>query len=107
MTELYQHVILRQWKFPLFLEPKGPLPCSQEPVIGTYDDPDESSPHLHIKITFNGISPSTYGAAKEPLPFRFCGKILHVLLTSALCSVYLALSSSTISIDRFSRKTKL
>jgi len=28
------------------MEPKGSLPCSQEPASGTYPKPDASSPHL-------------------------------------------------------------
>jgi hypothetical protein len=28
------------------MEPEGSLPCSQEPAIGPYPKPDESSPQL-------------------------------------------------------------
>jgi hypothetical protein len=27
------------------MEPEGSLPCSQQPAIGPYLEPDESSPH--------------------------------------------------------------
>jgi hypothetical protein len=30
----------------LFMEPKGSLPCSQEPANGPYPDPDKSTPRL-------------------------------------------------------------
>jgi hypothetical protein len=31
-----------------FMEPKGSLPCSQEPSIGPYPEPDQSSPYNAI-----------------------------------------------------------
>jgi hypothetical protein len=31
-------------KFPAFPEPEGSLPCSQEPTIGLYPEPDAYSP---------------------------------------------------------------
>jgi hypothetical protein len=30
-----------------FMEPEGPLPCSQEPTSGPYTKPDETSSHPH------------------------------------------------------------
>jgi hypothetical protein len=30
------------------MEPEGPLSYLQEPAIGAYPEPDESSPHHHI-----------------------------------------------------------
>jgi hypothetical protein len=43
-----------------FMEPEGSLPCSQEPSIGPYPDPDKSSPSYPIlsKIHFDIILPS-------------------------------------------------
>jgi hypothetical protein len=37
------------------MEPKGALPCSQEPAIRPYPEPDQSSPHhpiLFLKVPF-------------------------------------------------------
>jgi hypothetical protein len=33
------------------MEPKGSLPCSQEPAIGPYPEPDASSSHLPKAIS--------------------------------------------------------
>jgi len=33
------------------MEPEISLPCSQQPTIGPYREPDESSPHLPILFT--------------------------------------------------------
>jgi hypothetical protein len=30
------------------MEPEGSLPCSQEPSIGSYPEPDQSNPHRPI-----------------------------------------------------------
>jgi len=37
------------------MDPEGSLPCSQEPVIGSYPDIDLSSPHF---LTFFSTSPT-------------------------------------------------
>jgi hypothetical protein len=37
------------------MELEGPLPCSQEPSTGPYNNPDQSSPYhpiLHLKNSF-------------------------------------------------------
>jgi hypothetical protein len=33
------------------MKPEGSLPCSQEPSIGSYPEPDQSNPH-HPILTF-------------------------------------------------------
>jgi hypothetical protein len=33
------------------MEPEGSLPYSQEPVTGSYRDPDEFSPHLPTQFS--------------------------------------------------------
>jgi hypothetical protein len=34
-----------------FMEPEGSLPCSQEPTIGPYPEPDQSSPYYCIHFS--------------------------------------------------------
>jgi hypothetical protein len=44
------------------MEPKGSLPCSQQPSNGPHPEPDESNPTFQpyfSKIHFNAILPST------------------------------------------------
>jgi len=43
---LLEKLIITQLKFLPFMEPKGPLSCSQEPATGPYPQSDESSPQL-------------------------------------------------------------
>jgi hypothetical protein len=41
--------------FPNYMEPKGSLPCSQEPATGPYPEQDESSPYHPILFLQNPV----------------------------------------------------
>jgi len=43
-----EQVVTQSRSFPSFMEPEGSLKCSQETAIGTYPEPDESSPQFLI-----------------------------------------------------------
>jgi hypothetical protein len=36
-----------------FKEPEGSLPCSQQPAIGPFPEPDETSPHSHTPFPYD------------------------------------------------------
>jgi hypothetical protein len=45
------------------MEPEGSSPCSQQPASGSYPEPDESNPHLEIKVPL----PSGWGLREGPV----------------------------------------
>jgi hypothetical protein len=55
------------------MEPDGSLPCSQEPAIGPYPDPDVSIPHFPTLFPWDPfyIFPSTPVFPEWSFPFRF------------------------------------
>jgi len=64
------------------MEPKGSLPCSQEPSTGPYLEPDESSPRfptLLPNILSNIIIPSEHRSSEWSLPVRFSDKNVYSL----------------------------
>jgi hypothetical protein len=78
------------------MEPKGSLPCSQEPSIGPYHEPGQSSPYHPIlsKIHFNIISHLCLGFPSGHFPSGFPTKIRYAYLLSpirATCPTHLIL----------------
>jgi hypothetical protein len=70
------------------MEHEDSLPCSKEPTIGPYPEPDESSPHFptifpqdHSKI----IHPTSLGLTTGLSPSGFPTKILYAFLISHAC----------------------
>ena len=56
------------------IEHEGSLPCSQQPAIGPYPEPDESSPHHAIPLLENNCSiilPYKPSSSQWPLSIRF------------------------------------
>jgi len=64
---------------------KGSVLCSQKSATGTYSDPDESSPHLHIlyKIRFHIIH-LRLGLPSGLFPSSFPTKIMYALFISLI-----------------------
>jgi hypothetical protein len=69
----------------LFMEPKGSLPCSQEPSTGPYPEPDQSSlyhPILTLKSILILASHLHLGLPSGIFPSGFPTKILSAVLFS-------------------------
>jgi hypothetical protein len=65
------------------MEPGNSLPCLQEPAIGTYPEPDASSPHLHslyLHDHFNVILPYSHASDENIFIFDVYeeGKIISI-----------------------------
>jgi len=72
------------------MEHEGPLLCSQQPDIGPYPEPDESSPHRHtffFKIHFSNTFPSTHESPKWSLSVKvFSTELLYIFhISSHVC----------------------
>jgi hypothetical protein len=67
------------------MEPKGPLPHSQQQATCPYPEPDQSTPRPHPTSTrshLNIILPSTPGSSKWFLSSDFLTKTLYATLTN-------------------------
>lgn len=77
--ETWQWTELIQTFLKTFTEPKGSLPCSQQPTSGHYPEPDETSQHLHpVSWKYILIYPLTY--LKAFLFLRFSLRIFMPFL---------------------------
>jgi hypothetical protein len=81
-----------------FMEPEGSIPCSQEPCIGPYSEPDQSSPYYPHPISLRCIlifsNQPTSWSSQWSLSFWLSHQYsicIHLLPTHATCPVHLIL----------------
>jgi hypothetical protein len=66
-------------------------PCSYEPTISPFPEPDDSyPPHLFHKINFNSILPFSLRSSELVLPIRICDQIMYTFLFCPMRAVCLA-----------------
>jgi len=71
------------------MKTEGSLPCSQDPTIGPYSEPDASSPHVRRPISQRSILILSYlrlGLQGGIIPSGFQTEILYAFLIS--CVLY-------------------
>jgi hypothetical protein len=81
-----------------FMEPKGSLPCSQEPSIGPYPEPDQSNPYqpmlLSLRSNFILSNHLHLGLPSGLFPSGFHINILYAFLFSPFTLYALPISFS-------------
>jgi hypothetical protein len=93
-------------KFPAFMEPKGSLPCSQQPATGPYPEPDAFSPHVPTLFSLWSTLSSRLrlGFPSGLLPGDFPTKISYALLISpvrATCPAHPILLENILAVYHF------
>jgi len=78
------------------IEPEGSLPCSQQPVTGSYPEPDESSPYLYHHNSRSVLLLSSHllpGLPNDLFPSGVFTKMysLLIFLMRAICPSHLIL----------------
>ena len=84
-------------KFPKLYVPgrRFYLPYSQQLAAGSYDEPDERSPHLHTPIIRGALIFSFHPIPVVDIPLRHCGQDLYTCLLPSLRILAVHASSIT------------